>query len=119
MKRSMKLLQAAALLFALHGAAALAQSYPNRPLHLVLGFAPGGAADYVSRVIGEPLGRALGQPVVIDNKPGAGSTIAAEFVARSAPDGYTILIASPSAISVNPALNPKLGYKPADLAPVT
>ena len=98
---------------------ALAQSYPNRPIHLVLGFAPGGAADYVSRVLSEPLGRALGQPIVVDNKPGAGSTIAADFVAKSAPDGYTILIASPSAMSVNPALNPKLGYKPADLAPIT
>ena len=97
----------------------LAQAYPNRPIHLVLGFAPGGAADYVSRVLSEPLSRALGQPVVVDNKPGAGSTIAADFVAKSPPDGYTILIASPSAISVNPALNPKLGYKPADLAPVT
>lgn len=99
--------------------AALAQAYPNRPVHLVLGFAPGGAADYVSRVLSEPLSRALGQPIVVENKPGAGSTIAAEVVAKSAPDGYTILIASPSAISVNPALNPKLGYKPSDLLPVT
>ena len=112
---------ALALLLALAGAqgTALAQAYPNRPVHLVLGFAPGGAADYVSRVLSEPLGRALGQPVVVENKPGAGSTIAADFVAKSAPDGYTILIASPSAISVNPALNPKLGYKPSDLVPVT
>ncbi|MEP6701959.1 MAG: tripartite tricarboxylate transporter substrate binding protein [Betaproteobacteria bacterium] len=104
------------MLFATH---ASAQTYPNKPIHLVLGFAPGGAADYVSRVISEPLARALGQPVVVDNKAGAGSTIAADFVAKSARDGYTILIASPSAISVNPALNPKLNYKPSDLAPVT
>jgi tripartite-type tricarboxylate transporter receptor subunit TctC len=63
--------------------------------------------------------KALGQPVVIDNKPGNGSSIAAELVAKSAPDGYTVLIASPSSISVNPALNPRLGYKPSELLPVT
>lgn len=106
----------AGLLFTLD---ALAQAYPSKPIRLVLGFAPGGAADYVSRAMSEPLSRALGQPVVVDNKPGAGSSIAADFVAKSAPDGYTILIASPSAISVNPALNPKLGYKPSDLLPVS
>jgi tripartite-type tricarboxylate transporter receptor subunit TctC len=108
-----------AALLATNVGLAMAQAYPNRSVHLILGFAPGGAADYVARVISEPLGRALGQPVVVENKSGAGSTIAAEFVARSAPDGYTILIASPSAISVNPALNPKLGYKARDFAPVT
>jgi len=117
--RSSNLAATLALLLSVMHGAALAQQFPNRPVHLVLGFAPGGAADYVSRVIAEPLGRALGQAIVVDNKPGAGSTIAAEFVAKSPPDGYTILIASPSAISVNPALNPKLGYKPADLVPVT
>jgi tripartite-type tricarboxylate transporter receptor subunit TctC len=65
------------------------------------------------------LGKALGQPVIIENKAGAGSSIAAEAVSKSAPDGYTVLIASPSSISVNPALNPKLGYAPKDLLPVT
>ncbi len=96
-----------------------AQAYPNKPIRLVLGFAPGGAADYVARAMSEPLSRALGQPVVVDNKPGAGSSIAADFVAKATPDGYTVLIASAAAISVNPALNPKLGYKPGDLLPVT
>ena len=111
----------AALAALLLGAATgvFAQAYPNKPIRLVLGFAPGGAADYVSRAMSEPLSRAFGQPVVVDNKPGAGSSIAADFVAKSVPDGYTILIASPSAISVNPALNPRLGYKPSDLMPVT
>jgi tripartite-type tricarboxylate transporter receptor subunit TctC len=89
---------------------ALAQGYPSKPVRLVVGFTPGGAADFVARTLAEPLGRALGQPIVIDNKPGAGSSIAAEFVARSAPDGYTVLIASPSSILVNPLLNPKVGY---------
>ena len=97
----------------------LAQAYPNKPIKLIVGFAPGGAADYVARNISVPLGQALGQSIVIENKPGAGSSIAAEQVAKSAPDGYTILIASPSSISVNPALSPKLGYKPSDFQPIS
>ncbi len=98
---------------------ALAQTWPVKPVKLVVGFAPGGAADYVARALSEPLARALGQPIVIENRAGAGSSIAAEYVARAAADGYTILIASPSSISVNPAVNPKLGYSARDLAPVT
>ena len=97
---------------------ALAQGYPVKPVRLVVGFAPAGAADYVARTLAEPLGRALGQPVVVENRAGAGSSIAAEYVTKAAPDGYTLLIASPSSISVNPAVNPKLGYKASDLAPI-
>ncbi len=93
--------------------------YPSKPIRLVIGFAPGGAADYVARAMSDAFGKALGQPVVVDNKPGNGSSIAADFVAKSAADGYTLLIASPSSISVNPALNPNLSYTPADLVPVT
>ena len=99
--------------------AANAQAYPSRPVKLVVGFAPAGAADYVARAISEPLGRALGQSVIVENRAGAGSSVAAEYVAKAAPDGYTLLIASPASISVNPALNPKLGYKPSDLVPIT
>lgn len=105
------------------GGAARAQTqapaYPTKPLRLVIGFAPGGAADYVARSMSDALGKALGQTVVVDNKPGNGSSIAADLVAKAAPDGHTLLIASPSSISVNPALNPRLGYKPADLLPVS
>ena len=93
--------------------------YPVKPVKLIVGFAPGGAADYVARSVGDALGRALGQPVIIENKAGAGSSIAAEAAAKASPDGYTLLIASPSSISVNPALNPKLGYKASDLQHVT
>src|SRR3954468_6817952 len=93
--------------------------YPTKPIRLVIGFAPGGAADYVARAMSDSFSKALGQTVVVDNKPGNGSSIAADIVAKAAPDGYTLLIASPSSISVNPALNPKLSYKPEDLAPVT
>ena len=96
-----------------------AGTYPNKPIKLIIGFAPGGAADYVARTLSEPLGRALGQAVVVENRAGAGSSIAAEAVAKAPADGYTVLIASPSSISVNPALNPKLGYAPKDLAPVS
>ena len=100
-------------------AAPVPAAYPVKPIRLVIGFAPGGAADYVARSMSDELAKALGQPVVVDNKPGNGSSIAAEIVAKSPPDGYTLLIASPSSISVNPALNPKLAYTPADLLPVT
>jgi tripartite-type tricarboxylate transporter receptor subunit TctC len=93
--------------------------YPNKPIKLVVGFAPAGAADYVARTVGEALGKALGQAIIIENRAGAGSSIAAEAVAKAAPDGYTLLIASPSSISVNPALNAKLGYAPKDLQPVS
>jgi tripartite-type tricarboxylate transporter receptor subunit TctC len=87
---------------------------------LVVGFAPAGAADFVARALAEPLGRALGQPIVVDNRAGAGSSIAAEFVAKSAPDGYTILIASPSSILVNPVISPRAGFEPQrDLAPIS
>ena len=78
-----------------------------------------GAADFVARSMSDAFAKALGQPVVVDNKPGNGSSIAAEIVAKSPADGYTLLIASPSSISVNPALNPKLAYTPADLVAVT
>ena len=101
------------------GAIAQSPSYPVKPVKLVVGFAPGGAADYVARAMSDAFGKAMGQPVVIENRAGAGSSIAADLVAKAAPDGYTILIASPSSMSVNPALNPKLGYTTKDFAPVT
>jgi tripartite-type tricarboxylate transporter receptor subunit TctC len=91
---------------------ALSQTYPSRPVRLVVGFAPGGAADFVSRAFQDSLGKALGQPIVVENRPGAGSSIAAEHVAKSAPDGYTVLIASPSSILVNPLISPKPGFQP-------
>ncbi|HEV3011450.1 MAG TPA: tripartite tricarboxylate transporter substrate binding protein [Burkholderiales bacterium] len=92
--------------------AVIAQAYPSRPIRLVVGFPPGGAADFVSRAFQEPLTKALGQPIVVENRPGAGSSIAAEHVAKSAPDGYTVLIASPSSILVNPLISPKAGFQP-------
>jgi tripartite-type tricarboxylate transporter receptor subunit TctC len=110
-------LAAVLLLFACGVAA---QPYPSRPVRLVVGFAPGGAADVVARSLQDPLSRALGQPIVVDNRPGAGSSIAAEHVAKSAADGYTVLIASPSSILVNPLLSPQNPLQPLkELTPVS
>lgn len=110
---------AAGVMLALAAAAAPAQTWPDKPIKLVVGFTPGGAADYVGRTVGDALGRVLGQPIVIDNKPGAGSSLAAEFVSKAPPDGYTVLIASPSSISVNPALDAKWGASVQSLVPIT
>ncbi|MDR0226637.1 MAG: tripartite tricarboxylate transporter substrate binding protein [Burkholderiaceae bacterium] len=102
------------------GFAAAAQGhYPSKPVRMVVGFAPGGAADLVARAMSDAFGKALGQAIVVENKPGNGSSIAADIVAKAPADGYTLLIASPSSISVNPALNLRLTYSARDLAPVT
>ena len=98
------------LIVLLTACAASAQSYPTKPIRLVVGFAPGGAADIISRAMSDPLTRALGQGIIVDNKPGAGSSLAAEFVAKAAPDGYTIMIASQSGMIVNPLINKSVAY---------
>jgi tripartite-type tricarboxylate transporter receptor subunit TctC len=98
---------------------ASAQTFPTRPVRLIVGFAPGGAADIISRGISDPLGRALGQPLLVENKPGAGSSLAVEFVSKSPADGYTLLIASQSGMIVNPVINKNVGYDTdRDFAPV-
>lgn len=100
--------------------AAFAQAYPTKPVRLVVPFAPGGAADIIARAMNEPLNRALGQTVIIENKPGAGSSLAVDQVAKATPDGYTIVIASQSGIIVNPIINKNVGYDPdKDLAAIT
>jgi tripartite-type tricarboxylate transporter receptor subunit TctC len=97
-----------------------ALQFPERPLRLIVPFAAGGAADIVARAVGERLGKQLGQPVVVENKPGAGATIGADFVAKSAPDGYTLLYGTPGPQIVNPYLMKKLPYDPVnDFAPIT
>lgn len=113
---------AGALALAGFGGGALAQgpAYPTaKPIRLVIGFTPGGAADYVARVLSDTLGKNLGQTIVVENRPGAGASIATDMVVKAAPDGYTVLLASPGSILVNPALNPKLPYTARDLAPIT
>ena len=87
-------------------------AYPDRPIHLVVPFAPGGNADIVGRIVGEQMSQALGQPVVVDNRGGAGGSIGAELVARAAADGYTLLVGSNGPLTVNPFVQAKLGYDP-------
>jgi tripartite-type tricarboxylate transporter receptor subunit TctC len=84
--------------------------YPTRPIHIIVGFTPGGGNDLIARIVGQKLSESLGQPVVIDNKPGAGAVLATEYVARSAPDGYTLLVGASGAMVINPAVYAKLQY---------
>jgi tripartite-type tricarboxylate transporter receptor subunit TctC len=99
---------------------ASAQAYPSKPLKLICGFPPGAAADAVSRIFANALSPALGQPVIVENKPGAESMIAADYVARSAPDGYTILFASSSNMVAAPALRREPPYDPtSDFTPLS
>jgi tripartite-type tricarboxylate transporter receptor subunit TctC len=109
----------AAGLLAASGSAS-AQPYPSKPLRLICGFPPGAAADAVSRILANGLSGALGQPVIVENKPGAESMIAADYVARSAPDGYTILFGSSSNMVAAPALRRESPYDPTvDFTPLS
>lgn len=96
---------------------ASAQAWPTRPIKLVVPFPPGGLIDNMARLIGPKLSNELGQPIVIDNKPGAGGNLGAAEAARAAADGYTLLMASPP-LTISPALYSKLPYKPEQIAPV-
>jgi tripartite-type tricarboxylate transporter receptor subunit TctC len=102
------------------GGSVAAQTFPSKPIHLVVTAGPGSSADIVARFLGEELNKQLGQPVVVDNRPGAGGNIAAEVVAKSPPDGHTLLLASISTHGINPSLYGKLRFDPvADFAPIT
>ena len=102
------------------GGSALAQTWPAKPVRLIVPYPPGGSADILARAIGQKLADGIGQSVVIDNRPGAGTAIGAEAAARSAPDGYTIMLGTVSSHAINPALNPTLKYDPVkDFAPVS
>ena len=101
----------AVALMAMAGSAA-AQEYPARAVRLIIPFAPGGANDILGRLVAQRLTESLGQQVVPDNRPGAGGSIGAELVAKSPPDGYTLVIGHIGTLAVNPTLYPKLGYNP-------
>ena len=108
MKNAGAVIWAVALLCAASGACA--QGYPAKPIRIVVGFPPGGGNDIIARMVGAKMQENWGQPVVIDNRPGANSIIAAEFVAKSAPDGHTLLVNATGGMSVNPVLYTKLPY---------
>jgi len=109
---------AVSLLLGLAGASA--EDWPQRPVRLIVPYAAGGGTDIVARVVGDRLGQALGQPFVVENKPGASGMIGAEMVAKSDPDGYTFLVASPAEIALNRNLFPNIAYDSLrDFAPIT
>jgi tripartite-type tricarboxylate transporter receptor subunit TctC len=107
------------LFMSLAAPAALAQAWPSKPVKVIVNFPPGGAADQLARAIGLPLQEALGQPVVVENRAGANGNIGGEVVAKSPPDGYTLLMSSGGMVSVNPHIYPRMAFDPAkDLVPV-
>src|SRR5438105_3606093 len=111
------LLFAAAALLALPAAA---ESYPTRPIRLYLAFPPGGAADIVARLVAQQMSIRLGQPVVVENKPGSGGNIVGELIAHAAPDGYSLLIGPDNLFTINPHLFSNMSFDPGkDIAPVS
>ncbi|HSV36179.1 MAG TPA: tripartite tricarboxylate transporter substrate-binding protein, partial [Ramlibacter sp.] len=114
-----RLLASALLLLGLAAPASFAQSWPGKPVRVIVNFPPGGAADQLARAIGLPLQEALGQPVVVENRAGANGNIGGEVVAKSPADGYTLLMSSGGMVSVNPHIYPRMAFDPAkDLVPV-
>jgi len=118
MMRGKRVLNALLLVACFAAGAALAQSYPSKPLRMVVPFPPGGSADILGRSVGQKLGERLGQPVVIDNRPGAGASIGAKAVAEAPADGYTLLLGTVSSHAMSPATN-TVGYDPVkDFTPI-
>ena len=119
-KRMAVLGTAFTLLASLSGVVHAQTAWPSKPVRIVVPYAPGGANDILARVVAEKLAPALGQPVVVENKPGAGAIVGTELVVKAAPDGYTLLMAASGPIVFNPALVAKLSYNPmTDLTPIT
>src|SRR5215472_1976420 len=93
-------------------ATAWAQNYPTRPIRVLVGFAPGGPADVMARLIGQRMNALLGQPIVVENRPGAGGTVAARAVAEAEADGYTLLLGNTSTLVISPLMHKNVGYDP-------
>ena len=98
--------------FALAAAGAAHAAYPEKPIRIIVTFAAGGASDIVARVIADPLSKSLGQPVIVDNKPGAGGTLGGQDVVRAAADGYTLMLSNSTPLSIGPFTVPKQPYDP-------
>src|SRR5262245_3737554 len=108
----------AGLLLAFAGAAA-AQTYPNKPIRIIVPYAAGGTSDILARQIGPELNKAWGQPVVVENRPGANGNVGADMVAKSAPDGYTLLLTDLGGLVISASVYPKLPFNPSkDFTPV-
>ncbi len=112
------LLLAAALAGLCTCAAAQSEPYPNRPIRLLVGYSPSGAADLIARIVADALGKELGQSIVVDNKPGAGSTLASSLLWRASADGYTLGLATATLYGIDQHLY-KVKYQPADFTPIT
>lgn len=111
---------ASALAPALALAQAQAQAFPDKPIHIIVPLPPGGSNDVLARIVGQEMSKTFGQPVIVENKPGAAGNIATDYIAKSAPDGYTIAIAPNQTVAVNPVLYPKLPFDASrDLTGVT
>ncbi|MGZ8231094.1 MAG: Bug family tripartite tricarboxylate transporter substrate binding protein, partial [Burkholderiales bacterium] len=107
------------VLFVLGAAGAFAQSYPTKPLRLIVPYPPGGPTDFVGRLVAQKLSASLGQQVIVDNRPGAGTIIGSELIARAAPDGYSLLFGTGGGTFLAPLILPRVPYEPLkDFAPV-
>jgi tripartite-type tricarboxylate transporter receptor subunit TctC len=99
---------------------ASAQNYPTKPIHLIVPYPAGGGTDFFARLVGQKMSELIGQPIVVENKPGAATNLGADFVAKAPPDGYTLLLGDVATYAANPSLYKKLPFDPAkDFAPVT